>query len=332
MSQLASYEGASLVETSFELQLNDADLEAFYAWEKQDRAKKAYQEEQYFAWLNRCRDTEAASQAKWEKNPGIYDPQLLRNTPSWDTPSLSDDERQQRYLVHDLEKFKAMHGDFSTAGHLVTTSHDRAAFFDDIKCRYLGDSERLGRFREVSPAFNDSGFDVQFDYNVGVLNSYTDTGTIIHMRETQDPEAKTREQKLFILAINLASQEVTRLYADNNSVIVPQNAGFDEVIPLKHRPLSARSGQAGIDADNPFAVYYQHLQDKHVQQQQPKLVKSARGFWAYQAEQQPEFSTLHEIRTLDLERQLLGRVAVAAEYAVDERGAIELPYSQQRIA
>ncbi|HET8884470.1 MAG TPA: hypothetical protein VFM68_03290 [Candidatus Saccharimonadales bacterium] len=338
-----------------------------------------YKLKMYYEWLNECHQAELEVRAGYAKNPGYP---AAKKAP-WEVDGLTDEQRQQEQTRIPLEKFFADGKEFSPAAHMLVTSHESAQFFDDIKCAYLGDSQHLGWFREISPAHNDTGFAVDFKYDVGVLNAYTDSGTIIHIRETLDSRATTREQKLFIVAMNLLTREVKRLYADDSTHATPLKAasverqpanevatdsdeaatadvvyltpadsdeaplldeksavilpplnlapyqrrplalsGADEIINLKPHKFSSYNGQANHDDTNPFSGVFQRLSDANADALQPKLKKAAAGYWAYKEEGRTEYGALHTIKDLDMQRQLLGQVALAEGIALDERGVV----------
>lgn len=361
---------------------------------------KEYEEKLYFEWLEkerkdaqekvqRCREAELVVRQYYEKNPGHekVDPQ------PWEVDGLTEPQRQQERTRVALEKFYADGNVFSPAAHLLVTSHDAARFFDDGKCGFLGDSDHLGWFREISPSHNDTGFTIDHNYSEGRLNAWTESGIIVHTRETLDPRATTREQKMFIVVMNLMTRQVTRLYADDienidrseyadvvsllpaieshlltdddtvsageeaalatvtqlkpitaeiseeagdeePQIILPTPnltpvalpklsvSGVDEVISLKPHKFTSYNGQPDVDDTKPFAGLSQKLADDNAKALLPKLKKAAQGHWAYKDDGRTEYETLHSIKELDMQRRLLGQIAIAEGLTLDDRGVI----------
>ena len=281
----------------------------------------------YYAWLNRGRDR--AAQISQAHLKGIHPSLRTVQVAPWENPHFTDEERLQVLTgarVIDMNKQKRL---LSTAAFALAASTERSTFFDDIKCDYLGDSHRLGQFREISPAHNLTPFgDIEFDYNQGRLNAFTEAGTVIHVRETLDPAAQTLQKRFFILAIDLMQQDVRRLYADNQTKATPDYDNphrFTEDIYLRADPNSVATAQFQSyppSENHILKPYIQQLLDNHSQQRQPQLRKSAKGSWKYKPEGFGEFSRLHPIARLDEERELLGMIARSTGYQIDERGAL----------
>jgi hypothetical protein len=286
----------------------------------------------FFAWQNRNRAAETAERYKWAKNPG-YNASL--NVPSyqpWEAPNLPDEDRDRIYSETKLNKFYELYQNFSPAAHVTVHSPDSAKFFDDIKCDYLGHSKHDEWFREISPTANHTPFDVQFDYDIGRIKHYTESGMVIHVRETSDPTAKTRAQKLFIVTANLMNGELKRLYAEDvqGEYAAPGLANsFNETIPLKSRHLGAVSGQYDIDTNNDFAVKYHAEIDTVLTKRQPSIRFQVDGL-SFKPEGYNGFEKLHRIERLDDERLLLGKLALHAGQHLNERGAVT--YSPERLS
>lgn len=316
MSELAVYSGASPDDetpTSFD------NLAAYYDWQHRNRA------------------AELAVREKWAKNPGYNKLLQVPSFQPWEAPGLKDEERQEIYAEIKLNKFYELNDGFSPAAHAVVHSADSAKFFDDVKCDYLGDSAHLGWFKDISPSSNGTPFDVQFDYDVGKINHYTENGMIVHVRETSDPAAKTREQKLFIVLANLMTGELNRVYAhdhdDEKGHLAPGfEHSLDETIHLKSRHLSSVNGQKDIVTQNAFAPKYQDEIDHLVKQRQPKIQFERTGAWSFKPEGYVGYETLRPIGRLDAERHLLGLLALQAGQQLNDRGAIEQTPNRLSIA
>lgn len=278
----------------------------------------------YYVWLGGVRTAEANVREKWAKNPGVNKSLIVPSYQPWEAPELSDEDRGRIYADIKLKQFYEKRDTFSVAAHRVVHSPDAARLLDDVKCDYMGDSEHLGWFREINSAANHTPFDVQFDYDIGRINHYTENGAIVHVRETSDPAAKSREQKLFIVVANLMTGDLKRLYADDRANLhtIPGLANsFNETIPLKTRHLSGLQGQADIDTSNDFALTYQTEMEKMVAQSQPKLRYQPDGI-TYKPEGYGVYELLRPIAQLDEDRYLLARLAFLAGQQMNERGAV----------
>jgi hypothetical protein len=255
--------------------------------------------------------------------------------PAWEDTTLDESQRREAWVSKKVQDMNAQELTFSPAAMTIVSSHEHAQFYDDAKCDYLGDSEKLGQFREISPRHNQSPFDVQFDYSKGVLNAYTESGIIVHVRETLDPNAQSRSQKLFIVAINLMTRDIQRLYADDKPKIesLSYPAGhFNEITILTPQTLSGVESDLLVSDENPLKLSLHELFANHSTRLQPKLKKSAAGSWEYKVEGHGEFSRLHPIVKLDQERHMLGQIALATDRHLTDRGTILQPFYQSQIA
>lgn len=320
-------EHESVVETEEQYKLR-----MYLAWEAEEQARKAYELDEYYKFVDRCRGAEQAVRDRYAKNPG----HTKRELPVWDRDDVDEDERFRARLGHDLEKFKQEGNEFSPAALAVVASLESATFFDNVKCDYLGHSDHLGWFKEMSPDHNHSPFDLQFEYDVGVLNAYTASGNILHIRETRDPEAKTREQRQLVLGMNVLTREIKRYYAEDETVVTPSATtahGFDEMVTLQPRKLSVRSGGLDLDPKNLFAPLYQQVIDDASRQGLAKILYSSRGALHFKPEGvTTTFETLRPIAELDRERSLLSGLARATGMRLGERGVILDSHLQSRIA
>jgi hypothetical protein len=297
-------------------------LRMYLAWEAEEKARQAYEQEQYYAFIDRCREAEQAVRDRYAKNPG----HTKRELHVWDRDDVDEDEKFRARLEYDLDKFRQEGNEFSPAALAVTTSLESAEFFDNMKCDYLGHSDHLGWFKEMSTRHNHSPFELQFDYDVGVLNAYTASGNILHIRETRDPEATTREQRQLILGMNVLTREVKRYYAENESVVTPSTMnphGFDEMVTLQPRKLSVLSGGIDLDSENLFAPLYQRALDDAARQSLAKILYSSRGGLHFKPEGLTStFETLRPIGELDRERSLFSGLARAAGMQIGDRGVV----------
>jgi|GEM_PF-3721779 len=286
----------------------------------------------YFRWLERCRQAEAKQR---REQPPTVSPSLIDPSMPWEAADLSDEARQKLETQYRYEKFVASGRKFSLAAYAVVHSQEMAVFFDDVKCDFLGDSEHPGWFKAISPTSNDSPFDVQFDYSEGVVNAYTELGTILHVRETRDPAARSLEQKFFIVAANILTGKIRRLYAENKKEYEPDTArgsGFDEIMTLS--PVASTSDQeltTDVDEDSLTATY-RGLHDTMKAAWQPKLKFAGRGAMLYKPEGYTEFNVLWPIARLDEERRLLAQIALATGQKLGERGTVISLQSQYKVA
>lgn len=295
-------------------------------------ASKAHELSEYYKFIDSCREQAQVVRGYYTENPG----HPKNEVPVWERGDVSEDDKFQARLKYDLEKFTQEGKEFSPAALAVTSSFEAAEFFDRVKCEYLGHSDNLGWFKEMSPDHNESPFDIQFEYDVGILNAYTASGNILHIRETRDPEARTREQRQLVLGMNILTREITRYYAEDYSTIIPANTGpyrFDEMITLQPRKLSALSGGLELDPKNTFAPLYQKAMEDASRQNLAKILYSDKGTRHFKAEgMTTTFETLHSIGDLDKERSLLSGLARAAGMRIGERGVILDYHLQSRIA
>jgi hypothetical protein len=139
-----------------------------------------------------------------------------------------------------------------------------------------------------------------------------------------------------VLGMNVLTREVKRYYAEDDTVITPsatRDHGFDEMITLQPRKLSALSGGLGHDPENVFAPFYQAAIDDASRQSLAKILYSGRGALHFKPEGlTTTFETLRPIGQLDRERSLFSGLARAAGIAVGERGVIFDHRLQSRIA
>lgn len=294
--------------------------------------EQQYKEAKYFEWLDGCEVARLNIQNTYgscglEK---YYGPEL----PAWENPNLSDTDRQKIWAGAQVIEMNKKKQTFSRAAILLASSHDHARFFDDIMCDYIGDPKQLGQFREISPQSNHTPFaDIDFNYDQGVLNAFAGN-TIIHIRETLDPEAQSRSQKLFIVAVNLMSMEVSRLYADDKPLIESletPDRRFNEIIPLTTKTLQGMETYLQVDDRNELRPYVLELFQNQAINLQPQLMKSAQEGWKYKAAGDEEYRKLRSIEQLRKERGILWALGPSLGYAVTDRGAIIQPFSQPEI-
>lgn len=288
----------------------------------------------FYGWLNRNRAAEAAEREKWVKKPGFNASLKVPSYQPWEAPDIPDEDRDRIYAETRLNKFYETKDSFSLAAHVTVHSPDSARFFDDIKCDYLGHSKHNEWFREISPTANHTPFDVQFNYDIGRIKHYTESGMVVHVRETSDPTARSREQKLFIVVANLMTGDLKRLYAEDTQgeYANPGLANsFNETIQLKPRHLSGVQGQYDIDANNNFAVKY-HEEIGDVLARRQASIRFQGDSLAFKPEGYGGFETLYRIERLDEERHLLGKLALHAGQPLNERGAVEFTPNRLSIA
>lgn len=293
----------------------------------------------WLEWNGGVKAAEQRERDKWAKSPGYNKSLQVPSYQPWEAPGLEDEERQRIYAELKLNKFYEHNGGFSPAAHAVVQSTDSAKFFDNVKCGFLGHSEHLSTeqrrwFKEISPSSNDTHFDVQFDYDIGRINCYTENGMVVHVRETSDPAAVTREQKLFIVLANLMTGELDQYYGtshDDEHRTQGLTASLNETIVLKPRRLSAVVGQQDIDVNNPFAVKYRNEVKYLHEQRQPKI-RYQQNESSFKPEGYVGFEKLHPIAQLDEERHLLGQLALQGGQYLNERGAIEYAHARLSIA
>lgn len=293
----------------------------------------------YFAWQDRAKAAEQSQRDKWAKSPGYNKSLQVPSYLPWEAPGLEDEERQRIYAEIKLNKFYERNEGFSPAAHAVVHSADSAKFFDNVKCGYLGHSEHLSTeqrrwFKEISPSSNDTHFDVQFDYDIGRINRYTENGMIVHVRETSDPAAVTREQKLFIVLANLMTGELNQFYGNSHDHAHRTQGlagSLNETISLKPRRLSAVVGQQDIDPKKPFAANYRDEVERRHAQRQPKI-RFQQNELSFKPEGYVGFERLRPIAQLDEERHLLGLLALQGGQYLNERGAVEYAHAHLSIA
>jgi hypothetical protein len=287
---------------------------------------KDYELQEYYKYLDRIRTAEANERQKWASHPEIKDKALLSNAEPWEIPGHNDAQRQQMWTGLQIDQMNKKRQTFSQAAVLLASSHEHATYYDDVKWGLLGDSKRLGQFPEISPSHNDTPFqDVQHNYDQGMLNAFAGN-TIIHMRETSDPTAKTRSQKLFVVAIDLMSMSMQRLYVDDKPQIESlenPDMSYDEVIPLTSRTLQSMENRLRVQDDNPLKPYLHELFENQATELQAQLVKSTdNNGWQYKPEGYAERSKLHPIERLDYERGVLWALGQSLGHVVTSRGAI----------
>jgi hypothetical protein len=288
----------------------------------------------YYAYLQRNRDAEAAVRERWVKKPG-YSVSRMSPTPQpWEQTGFDDQQRQQVWVGSQIIEMNKKKQIFSQAAALIATSHERAQFYDDVMCDYVGDPERLGQFREISPRNNHTPFtDVDFHYSKGVVNAFAGD-KIIHVRETLDPDARSRSQKLFIVVANLMTMEVQRLYADDKphieSLGTPE-LHFNEIIPLTSGTLQDMAAHLGVGGSDPLQPYLEEFAKNQQTAMQPHLIKSANDGWLFKPEGYAERSKLLPIKHLAQERGVLWALAQARGLSVSNRGALIQPVLQSEI-
>lgn len=284
------------------------------------------------AWLERCREAERENQAKWAEQSGVS-PSLAHPVLPWEDPNVPELERQYFKMMHEHKAFFAQGARFSPAAYAAVHTPEIAHFLDDIQYRLLDDTGHIVSLAERDEAVDDAIFEKQFDYSEGRIHAYTESGTIVHIRETLDQAAKTREQRFFIIVANLMTQDIKRLYADEqvNADPVLHTAGslsFDRTMPLRTHQLSRHAGLGAVDTDNPFASLYQQVHDTYDVDMQPKLRFAARGAVLYKPEGHADFSELHPIERLTCERRLLAQIAFASGRQL-EGSSVAMPQSSQ---
>jgi hypothetical protein len=287
----------------------------------------------YYAWKN-PRDE---ARRRVQDNYGPCGPEKLYapEKPLWENEKLNDTERQQVWVGAQIIEMNKKKQIFSQAAALISTSHERAQFYDEIMCDYVGDPKRLGAFREISPQNNRTPFaDVEYNYDKGVLNAFTGD-RIIHVRETLDPAAKSRSQKLFIVVASLMTMEVRRFYADDTPHIESLGSPdlrYNEIIPLTSRTLQGMETYLKSDSDDVLQPYLDEFSKNQEMAMQSHLVKSADRGWQYKPEGYAEYSKLRPIEYLAQERGVLWALAQARGLPVSDRGALILPSTQHGIA
>jgi hypothetical protein len=287
----------------------------------------------YYVWKNSCEE----ARRRVQENYGLCGPQKLYvpEKPLWENDKLTDAEQQQVWVGAQIIEMNKKKQIFSQAAALIATSHGRAQFYDDFMCDYVGDPKRLGQFREITPHNNHTPFtDVDFSYNKGVLNAFAGE-KIIHVRETSDPAAKTRSQKLFIVVANLITMEVQRLYADDKpriESIGSPDLRYNEIIPLTSRTLQGMEMHFSSDSDDDILQpYLDEFTKNQATAMQSHLVMSATNGWQYKPEGYAEYSKLRPIEHLAQERGVLWALAQARGLTVSDRGALTHPVAQSEI-
>lgn len=294
------------ITSSVELTAKDKELQDYYAYKNpRDEARRRVQD-----------------------NYGPCGPEKLYapKKPLWENEQLSDAERQQIWVgaqIIDMNKKKQI---FSQAAALIATSDARARFYDGVMWDYVGHPERIGQFREISPQSNHTPFtDINFHYEKGVLNAFAGD-KIIHVRETLDPAAKTRSQKLFIVVANLMTMDVQRLYADDKPYIESlgnPDRRYNEIIPLTSGTLQGMEAHFGSDnSDDVLQPYLDQFMKNHTTAMQSHLMMSADNGWLYKPEGYAEYSKLRPIEHLAEERGILWALAQARGLPVSDRGAL----------
>lgn len=288
--------------------------------------------DKYYAWKNPLDE----ARRRVQDNYGSCGPEKLYapERPLWENEKLTDTERQQVWVGAQIIEMNKKKQIFSQAAALIATSHARAQFYDDFMCGYVGDPKHLGQFREISPNNNLTPFtDVDYSYDKGILNAFTGD-KIIHVRETLDPGARSRSQKLFIVVANLMTMDVQRLYADDmphiESIGSPE-LHFNEIIPLTSRTLQGMEVHLRGDSNNVLQPYLDEFSKNQETAMQPHLVKSAASGWQYKPEGYAEYSKLHPIEHLAQERGVLWALAQARGLPVSDRGALIQSTSQHEI-
>jgi hypothetical protein len=279
----------------------------------------------YLEWETRCKravqDERDKAAARHYFHPSLHVPSYQ----PWEAPGLSDEERQRLYAKTTLDQFDQNNDGFSLAAHAVVHSTEAAIRLDNFKCDYMGDSGHSERFRQISPTSNQTPFDVQFDYDIGRLKHYTESGMLVHIRETSDTAATTREQKLFIVVANLLTGEQQQYFADSHTDPYRSQGlagSLNEIITLKPRRLSGIYGQQDIDTENEFAIKYHTEIQRILKQRQPRIQIEPNGY-AFKPDGFTGFEKLRPIARLDHERHLLGQLALQSGQRLNERGAIE---------
>jgi hypothetical protein len=288
-------------------------------------SQKEYEVKMYFEWLDRVEARIQEHRQKMAEYQGINPALYVPSYKPWEAPGLTDGQRRELYLNHELEAFYETHDSFSPAAYLAVYSTQKAIELDDFKCDYMGHSERMGWFREIGPGSNQTPYDVQFDYDIGRLNHFTENGMLVHVRETSDPAARTREQKLFIVTHNLLNGEQSQYYAESHTDEYRSQglgASLNETLVLKQRRLSAVPGGQGIDTDNQFAVRLQEETTRFATRALPKLQVTPTGY-LFKPKGLVGYESLLPIRELDHQRHLLGQFALQAGKPLNDRGAIE---------
>lgn len=278
----------------------------------------------YYVWKNRCDDVRRRVQDHY----GSCGPEkkYTPERPIWENEKLTDTERQQVWVGSQIIEMNKKKQIFSQAAALIATSHERAQFYDDIMCDYIGDPKHLGQFREISPKNNHTPFaDVEYSYNKGILNAFAGD-RIIHVRETLDPNATTRSQKLFIVVANLMTMDIQRLYADDKPHIESlgnPDLRYNEVIPLTSRTLEGMEMHFRSDNDGDILQpYLDEFMKNQATAMQPHLMMSSADGWKYKQEGYAEYSRLRPIEHLAQERGVLWALAQARGLPVSDRGAL----------
>lgn len=281
---------------------------------------KVQELEDYYDWKARCRNAKSDVEAYYASQPGHMITQPIE---PWNNAGFSEQDRLLLWTGGQIIDRNRRKKTFSLAASAVVGSNDKAKFFDDVKCDYLGDSYEQGKFRPINPSHNKTPFSIDFDYSDPIMSSYIDSGTILHIRETRDPSATTLAQKLFVVAANLNTMELQRLFVDSTrakqSKVVPSH--FDELITFSASD-SAELAHFPVAENNPLRPYVQELFENHITQNKPQLKKSARGFSKFKPSGSQEFERLRPVYKLDQERHLLGMIALSTGYSINERGVI----------
>ena len=304
---------------------NKVNLTELAISEPEQLSEEELKKKWFFEWMDGVELEVQKLRQKMAQNQGINPSLYVPSYKPWEAPGLTDEQRRVLYLNHELEAFYQKHDSFSPAAYLAVYATQKAIELDDFKCDYMGHSEKMGWFREIGPGSNQTPYDVQFDYDIGRLNHFTENGMLVHVRETSNPAATTREQKLFIVTANLLSGEQNRYFANShNNQYRSQGLGasLDETLVLKQRRLSVVEGQQDIDIKNKFAVHLHNDTARMTTRLQAKLQITPTGYM-FKPEGLVGFEPLLPIKELDYQRHLLGQLALQAGKSLNERGAIE---------
>lgn len=276
-------------------------------------------------------ETEAQKRARYYLETGIYhviSPDLnVGEEKPWEKTDPTEDEQQ---LCREIIDEGVWMGKFAgPAVRAVFGDYSQAKFFDDFLWMHMGDPIRMGSNPAKSPAIDDGLSVYRHDYNNTVLNSYTDEGQLIHVRQTYDRFEDEREQYLVIVG-DMEEESVHR-YRINEIIHQPDFSGtISTKLTLTTDMFDRLDGKTPYDASRSargiMAQYRETEKRRHAHERQAHLVMSNQ-LASFQLLGEPERANLGSIDKAVRDRHFLTQLAIAGCIERDDQQPFVLPQS-----
>jgi hypothetical protein len=247
----------------------------------------------------------------------------------WLAEGLSQEEREKKRQEHYTELLTSLDEVVSWPVRMAARSLKKAVFMDEFMWYNVGDPasadpEKAHLWKTMSPESDQLDDHFDFAYTKKRLSSFSLTGQLIHIRETEDPKAVSPQDKYVVFTGNMETRQANRLYVQSVSTAPSETKAhhFDETWVLSHEkePFVRERIE---DKDDPLETAYWRAADLRQQLLLPRLTFMAEGYASFAPGDKAVAERLYDMNALVRQRHLLGSVALASgKYDTSEHGVL----------